>query len=335
MNKKMFLFLCLAASSLIGQPLCAQQYVFDKKIPVPGDGGYDYMAIDEANNHLFVSHGTEFNVIDLATEQPIAVIGGMKGVHGIAIVNEVNKGFISDGRGNAVVVVDLKTFKIIKTIALPSTDEDGIMYDPVSKKVFVFNGDSKNTCVIDINSLELVKTIDLGGGPEFAVGDGKGLVYDNIEDLNSLAVIDSKALTLKATWPLAPCGGPTGLAYDAANRRLFTGCRTNKGLSVVNADNGKVIQTLPIGAGVDAVIYDAADKLIFVSNGDATATIISQESADSYKVIQTLETRPRAKTMAMDKKTKKLYFSAPEFEPGTRKVIPGTFAVYVYKKGGS
>jgi DNA-binding beta-propeller fold protein YncE len=199
------------------------------------------------------------------------------------------------------------------------------------KKSFVFNGDSKSTCVIDPNSMELVKTIDLGGGPEFAVADGKGLVYDNIEDGNSLKVIDSKALEVKSTWPLAPCGGPTGLAYDAANRRLFTGCRGNKGLSVVNADNGKVIQTLPIGAGVDAVIYDAADKLIFVSNGDATATIIKQESADSYKVIQTLETKPRAKTMAMDKKTKKIYLSAPEFQPGTRTVLPGTFAVYVYK----
>ncbi|HXB06922.1 MAG TPA: YncE family protein [Puia sp.] len=331
MNKKMFLFLGLAASSLIGKPLHAQQYAFDKKIAVPGDGGYDYMAIDEPNNHLFVSHGTAFNVIDLATEKPIAVIDGMQGVHGIAFVYEVNKGFISDGKGKSVVVVDLKTFQKIKTIDLPATDEDGIMYDPASKKVFVFNGDSKSTCVIDPQTLSLVKTIDLGGGPEFAVADGKGLVYDNIEDANSLKVIDSKTLTVKGTWPLAPCGGPTGLAIDAANHRLFTGCRGNKGLSVVNADNGKVIQTLPIGAGVDAVIYDAADKLVFVSNGDATATIIRQESADSYKVIQTLETKPRAKTMAMDKKTKKIYFSAPEFEPGTRKALPGTFAVYVYK----
>jgi YVTN family beta-propeller protein len=313
------------------RPLQAQQYTFDKKISVPGDGGYDYMAIDDVNRHLFVSHGTAFNVIDLNTEQPIAVIDGLKGVHGIAIVNEVNKGFISDGKGTAVVVVDLTTFKIIKTITLTATDEDGIIYDPYSKKVYVFNGDSKSTCVIDINTLELVKTIDLGGGPEFAVSDGKGLIYNNIEDMNSLKVIDTKTMAVKATYPLSPCGGPTGIAYDAANHRLFTGCRTNKGLSVVDANNGKVITTLPIGAGVDAVIYDAADKLIFVSNGDATATIIRQESADNYSVIQTLATKPRAKTMAFDKKTKKLYFSAPEFQPGTRTVIPGTFAVWVYK----
>jgi DNA-binding beta-propeller fold protein YncE len=327
-RKRLGLFVLMISAITV---VNAQQYAFEKKIAVPGDGGYDYMAIDEANHHLFVSHGTAFNVIDLATEQPIAVIDGLKGVHGIAIVNEVNKGFISDGKANAVIVVDLTSFKVLKTIPLTATDEDGIIYDPYSKKVFCFNGDSKSTCVIDINTLEPVKTIDLGGGPEFAVSDGKGLVYNNIEDLSSLKVIDTKTLTVKATYPLSPCGGPTGIAMDKKNRRLFTGCRTNKGLSVVDAVTGKVITTLPIGAGVDAVIYDEARKLIFVSNGDATTTIIKQESPDSYKVIQTLATQPRAKTMAFDKKTNKLYLSAPQFEPGTRKIIPGTFAVYVYK----
>ena len=329
--KKTLLYLLSAGLALTSLPAFAQQYTFDKKISIPGDGGYDYIAIDEVNRHLFVSHGTEFNVVDLSTEQPIATISGMKGVHGIAIVNEVNKGFISDGKAGAVVVVDLSTFKIIKTIKLPATDEDGIIYDPASKKVFVFNGDSKNTCVIDIHSLELVKTIDLGGGPEFAVSNGKGLVYNNIEDLNALKVIDTRGLAVVNSWPLAPCGGPTGIAMDVANERLFTGCRGNKGLSVVDAKTGKVIQTLPIGAGVDAVIYDPEKKLVFVSNGDATATIIKQESPDKYSVLQTLTTQPRAKTMAFDKKTRKLYFSAPQFQPGTRTPVPGTFAVYVYK----
>ncbi|WP_431210396.1 YncE family protein [Puia sp. P3] len=322
----------LIALIVASQPVSAQQYVLDKKIAVPGDGGYDYMAIDEANNHLFISHGTAFNVVDLATEKLVAVIDGMKGVHGIAIVNEVNKGFISDGKGDAVVVVDPGTLKVVKTIKLPASDEDAIVYDPASKKVFVFNGDSKSSCVIDIHSLELVKTIDLGGGPEFAVSDGKGLLYNNIEDLNVLKVIDTRGLSVMSTWPLAPCGQPTGIAYDAANQRLFTVCRANKGMSVVDASSGKVIATVPIGAGVDAVIYDAADKLIFASNGDATATVIRQESADKYTVVQTIATAPRAKTMAFDKKTKKIYFSAPEFMPGTRTAVPGTFTVYVYKQ---
>ena len=331
MNKKSLFLGSIIILSFSCQLLNAQSYVFDKKIPVPGDGGYDYIAIDSVNNHLFVSHGTSFNVVDLATEKPIAVIDGMKGVHGIAIVNEVNKGFISDGKGTSVVVVDLTSFKILKTIAVPATDEDGIIYDPYSKIVFVFNGDSKNTCVIDINTLAVIKTIDLGGGPEFAVSDGKGLIYNNIEDMNSLKVIDTKTMTVKATYPLSPCGGPTGIAMDAGNQRLFTGCRTNKGLSVVDAVSGKVITTLPIGAGVDAVAYDPETKLVFASNGDATLTIIQQKSADEYSVIQTLSTQPRAKTMAYDKKTKKIYLSAPEFEPGTRKIIPGTFSVLVYR----
>jgi len=330
MNKP---FLLLASLFLLffSSQASAQQYSFDQKIALAGDGGYDYLSIDEVNNHLFVSHGTSFHVIDLATEKQIATIDGMQGVHGIAIVNEVNKGFISDGKANAVVVVDLTTFKIIKTITLPSSDEDGIIYDAYSKKVFVFNGDSKNTCVIDINTLSLVKTIALDGAPEFAVANGKGLIYNNLEDKSSLKVIDTKTLEVKATYPLAPCGGPTGIALDAANKRLFTGCRTNKGLSVVDAITGKVITTLPIGAGVDAVVYDPETKKIYVSNGDATLTIIQQKSADEYSVIQTLSTQYRAKTMALDKKTKKIYVSAPEFETGTRKIKPGTFAVFVYK----
>jgi len=311
--------------------LSAQTYKLDKKIPLPGDGGYDYLSIDAVNNHLFVSHGTSVNVVDLGTEKPIASIGGMKGVHGIAVVNAVNRGFITDGRADAVVVFDLTTFKTITTIALSSKGPDAIIYDPFSQKVLSFNGDGKNTSVIDPVTMKEVRTVSLEGGPEFAVSDGKGLVYNNIEDLNCLKVIDTKAWKVKATWPLAPCGGPTGLAFDAVNGRLFTGCRTNKGLSVVDINTGKVVTTLPIGAGVDAVVYDAADKLIFVSSGDATATIIKQESADKYSVVQTLATVPRAKTMAMDMKTKKIYFSAAEFQPGTRNVIPGTFALFVYK----
>lgn len=326
LNKSIVLLLLLVSTRAF-----SQQYVFDKKIPLPGDAGWDYVAIDDVNHHLFVSHGNSFNVVDLKTEQPIAVIDGLKGVHGIAIVNSVNKGFISDGKAQSVVVVDLTTFKVLKTIPLKETDEDGIIYDPYSDKVFVFNGDSKSTCVIDVHSLEPVKTIELGGGPEFAVSDGHGLVFNNIEDLSSLKVIDTKTMEVKATYPLSPCGGPTGIAYDAANKRLFTGCRANKGLSVVDATNGKVIQTLPIGAGVDAVAYDASRALIFVSCGDATTTIIHQDSPDKYSVLQTLATKTRAKTMALDKSTGKIYLSTADMEPGTRKALPGTFAVYVYK----
>ena len=287
---------------------------------------------DEVNRHLFVSHGTSVNIIDLNTEQVIGSIDNMKGVHGIAVVDEVGKGFITDGRDNAVVVFDLKTFKTIVTIHVTPKKPDGIIYDSFSKKVFAFCGDGNAASVIDINTLKESTTIDLGGAPEFAVSDGKGLIYNNLEDKNSLVIIDTKAMKVTATYPLAPCGGPTGIALDTVNKRLFTVCRENKGMSIVDITNGKIITTLPIGGGVDAVVYDASAKLIFCSNGDGTTTIIEQNSADVYAVVQTLTTQQRAKTMVLDKITSKIYLSAPKFELGTKNQIPGSFTVLVYRK---
>ncbi|EHQ31158.1 YncE family protein [Mucilaginibacter paludis] len=307
------------------------KYVLDKKIALPGDGGYDYLSIDKVNNRLYVSHGTEVNVIDLATEKLIGTIDGMQGVHGIAFDNKVNKGFISDGRGNAAVAFDLKTLKKIASIPLSNKGADAILYDPFSDKVLTFNGDSKNASIVDPNTLKQTGTIQLSGAPEFAVSDGKGRIYNNLEDKSSLDVIDTKTMKVIKNYPLAPCGGPTGLALDQKNQRLFTVCRENKGMSVIDITTGKVITTIPIGAGVDAVAYDAETKLILVSNGDGTSTVIQQESANAYKTIQTLTTQYRAKTLALDTKTHKIYLSVAEFEKGTRKALPHTFTVLVYK----
>ncbi|HXB30627.1 MAG TPA: YncE family protein [Puia sp.] len=321
-----FLFLSLASK--------AQKtalYSFDKSISVPGDGGYDYLFIDDVNKHLFVSHGSSVNVIDLKTEKPIGSIDDMKGVHGIAIDHEVNRGFITDGGDKSVVVFDLKTFKKIKVIPVTPDDADGIMFDPFSKRVFAFCGDGNAASVIDVNELKEIGTIALGGGPEFAVPDGKGLIYNNLEDKNSLNVIDAVKMKVVRNYPLAPCGGPTGLAYDAKHQLVFKGCRKNKGMSVVDVKTGKVVSTLPIGAGVDAVVYDPVTNLIFCSNGDSTTTIIKQKSANDYAVVQTLYTKVRAKTMALDKDTHKIYLSVAAFQPGTRKIIPGSFEVLVYK----
>lgn len=325
------ILLACVSTVFIGLSLHAQTYVMDKTIALPGDGGYDYLSIDNVNNRLYVSHGTSVNVIDLKTEQPIGVISDMKGVHGIAIDNKANRGFISDGRANAVVAFDLKTLKIIATIPVDAKGPDAIMYDAYADRVFSFNGESNNSSVVDPNTLKQVGTVDLGGGPEFAVADGKGKIYNNLEDKNSLNVIDSKTLKVLHNYSLAPCGGPTGIAIDLANHRLFSACRTNKGMSVVDQASGKVITTLPIGAGVDAVAYDAETKLILCSCGDGTTTIIKQKSADEYSVVQTLKTPNRAKTLALDTRTHKIYLSAPEFEAGTRKIVPGTFKVLVYK----
>ncbi|MBV9961975.1 MAG: YncE family protein [Parafilimonas sp.] len=319
--------------SIIAQYISAQDsiYTFYKSIPIPGNGSYDYISMDEVNRHLFVSHGTVLDIIDLNTEQVIDSVTGMKGIHGVAVVNDVNKGFISDGKGKAVIVFNLKTFKTIAIIPLSKEDADGIMYDPFSKNVFVFCGDANAACVIDVNKLKEIATIDLGGAPEFAVPDGNGLIYDNLEDKSSLAVIDSKSFKVIKTFPLAPCEGPTGLALDLDNKRAFTVCRGNKGMSVVDINTGKIIATLPIGAGVDAVKYDDDNKLIFCSNGDGTATVIKQNSADDYEVMQTLTTTYKAKTMAFDKQTGNIYFSAAKFDDN-KKILPNTFAVMVYKR---
>ena len=309
----------------------AQNYVLDKTIALPGNGGYDYAYIDQVNHRLYASHGTTVNVVDLLTGQVAGTISGMQGVHGIAISNELNRGFISDGRGNAVVAFDIKTLQVIKTIPVTGKGADGIIFDPYSKKIFAFEGNSNAAVVVDPQTLTQTGTIDLGGAPEFAVADGNGFIYNNLEDKSELVVIDTKAMKVVNTYPLSPCGGPTGITLDKDNQRLFTVCRENKGMSVVDAKTGKIIQTLPIGAGVDAVIYDADTKMVIASNGDGTATIFKQNSADDYSVVQTLATQYRAKTMAMDMSTHKIYLPVVDFVKGTRTQVPDTFKLLVYK----
>ena len=325
------LLLCPLLWTITCSAQSSNLYALEKSISIPGDGGYDYLYIDEVNRHLYISHGSSVNVIDLKTEKIIGSIDNMQGVHGIAVDNEVNKGFISDGRGNSVVVFDLGSLKTIKVVPVTPKGPDGIMFDPFTKRIFVFCGHGNAASVVDVNELKEIGTIDLGGGPEFAAPNGKGLIYNNLEDKNSLNVIDAVKLKVINNYPLSPCGGPTGLALDLKNQLVFTACRENKGMTVLDIKTGKVMTTLPIGAGVDAVVYDESTKLIFCSNGDSTTTIIRQKSENEYSVVQTLYTQVRAKTMALDKVTHKLYLSVAKFEPGTRNIVPGTFSVLVYK----
>ena len=310
-------------------------FVADKVINLPGDGGYDYAFIDQAAHRLYVSHGTAVNVIDLLTEKVTGIISGMQGVHGIAIATDLNRGFISDGKANTVVAFDIKTLQIIKTIPVSGKNPDGIIYDPFSKKIFAFEGHSSSVAVVDPENLTQLALITLDGAPEFAVADGNGLIYNNLEDKSRLNIIDTRTMKVSGNLPLEPCGGPTGIDIDLQNKRLFTVCRENKGMSVVDINTGKVIQTLPIGAGVDAVVYDNADKLVIASNGDGTASIFKQNTPDDYTLIQTLKTQNRAKTMAIDLSTHKLYFPVADLQPGTRTPVPGTFKVLVYRLDGS
>ena len=327
------LFLAVFFSYMPNQGLAqaAGNFVLYKKIPVPGNGGYDYLKIDTVDNRLYVSHGTNVTVIDLKSEQIVGTIDQMSGVHGIAIATELQKGFISDGKANSVVVFDLKTLKPIKTIPVTGKDPDAIMYDPFSKQVFTFNGDSQDASVIDAVTLVQTKSIPLGGTPEFGVSDGAGKIYNNLEDKNLLNVIDAKAGKVLKTFPLNPCGGPTGLAIDLQHQRLYTVCRANKGMSVVEIPTGKIIATVPIGAGVDAVSYDPNTGLIICSNGDGTATVIHQDSPDKYSVRQTLSTQWKAKTHAYDPRTQTVYFCAFDMQSDNKTRIPDSFKVLVYK----
>ena len=333
MKKIIFNFSALSVAFFSSLSLLAQNYVLDKTIALPGNGGYDYITIDQPNHHLYASHGTAVNVVDIETEKVIGTISGMKGVHGIAIANDLNRGFISDGGANSIVAFDIKTLQIIKTIPVSGKNPDGIIYDPFSKKIFAFEGHSSSVAVVDPKELIQTNFIELTGAPEFAVTDGKGLIYNNLEDKSSLDVIDTRTMKVIHNFPLGPCGGPTGIAIDIVNNRLFTVCRQNKGMSVIDITTGKVLQTLPIGAGVDAVVYDAQNKLIITSNGDGTANFFKQNTADNYEPVQTLKTQNRAKTMAIDMETHKLYFPVVDFQQGTRNQVPDTFKILVYRPG--
>ena len=255
----------------------------------------------------------------------------MQGVHGIAVVAKLHRGFITDGRANAIVAFDTKSLKKLATIQVNAKGPDAITYDPFSNRIFSFNGESNNSSVIDPLTMKQIATIELNGAPEFAVPDGKGKIFNNLEDKNSLNIIDTKTLKVISNFPLAPCGGPTGIAYDKDNQRIFTVCRQNKGMSIVNAHSGQVICTVPIGSGVDAVAFDEDTKLIFCSNGDGTTSIYHQDTPDSYSLVQTLKTQFRAKTLALDTKSHKIYLSVAGIASGAYKTIPGSFKILVFK----
>ncbi len=300
-------FLCL----ILGTAAFAQEsYHLIRKIPIPGEGGFDYLAMDQSARRLYVSHGSQVEVLDADSGKPVGKIPDTLGVHGIAIAKEFGRGYVSDGATSKVTVFDLAT---LKTIAEIPTEKkpDAIIYDPATKQVFAFNGGSDSATVITAADGKVAATLPLGGKPEFAVADEKGFVFNNLEDKSSMVKIDSRHLSVGEHWPLAPCESPSSMAMDRANRRIFVGCR-NKLMAAVNADSGKVVATAPIGAFVDATAFDSESHLIFNSNGEGTITIVHEDSPDKYSVVETVKTIPRARTLVMDPTTHQLFLSTIE-----------------------
>jgi YVTN family beta-propeller protein len=285
-------------------------YSVTKKIPIAGQGSFDYLTVDDAGRRLYVSHGTQVEVLDVDSGAVVGNIPNTLGVHGIAIAAEFGRGFVSNGQSSTVTIFDLKTLKAISDVPT-GKKPDAIIYDPATKRVFAFNGGSDSATAIDAATGKVAGTVDLKGGPEFAAADGQGFVYNNLEDESLVLKIDANKLTVEQRWPTAPCASPSSMAIDRTNHRLFLGCRS-KVMAVMNADTGQIITTLPIGDHVDATAFDPETKLIFNSNGEGSVTVIHQDGADKYSAVETVKTLPRAKTMALDPKTHQLFLSTAE-----------------------
>lgn len=305
-----------------------------------GEGGWDYLKIDSEARRMYISRGTKVVVIDADSGKPIGEIADTQGVHGIALAREFGKGFTSNGRENTVSVFDLDSLKTLNKVKVGNRP-DAILYDPATKRIFTFNAGSQDATAVDAAKGEVVGTIPLGGKPEFAASDGKGTVFVNLEDKNQLFALDAKELTVKEHWPLPGCDEPSGLALDAKNRRLFVGCG-NKVMPIVNADNGKVLATLPIGGGVDATAFDDGTGLAFASCGEGVLTVVSEESPGKFSVAENVTTQRGARTMALDSKTHQVYTVTAQFGPPPAptadqphprpSMLPDTFVVLVLGK---
>lgn len=305
-----------------------------------GDGGWDYLTLDANARRLYISRATHVMVVDADSGKVVGDIADTPGVHGIALATALGRGFVSNGRENTVSIFDLKTLATSSKVKV-GENPDAILFDPATKRVFTFNGRSGDSSVIDAEKGTILGTIKLDGKPEFAASDGKGKIFVNIEDKSEIQAIDANKMEVKATWPLAPCTEPSGLAMDRKNHRLFAGC-DNKMMAVVNADTGKVLTTLPIGEGVDANGFDEESGLAFASCGEGVLTVVHEDSPEKFSVAENVPTQPGARTMALDSKTHNVFLVTAKFGPAPaatadnphprRSIAPDSFVVLVIGK---
>jgi len=343
----------LAACFTLVMPLAAQGpaaaapagksgYNVAREIALGGEGGWDYLAVDAAARRLYVTRSTRVVVLDADSGKVVGEIGGLSGVHGVALADELGRGFISNGRSSTVTIFDLKTLAKLGEVKSTGDNPDAILYEPSTQRVFAFNGRSGNATVLEAATGKVAGTVALGGKPEFATADAKGKVFVNLEDKSEVAAIDAHTLAVLARWPLKPCEEPSGMAIDRSSRRLLSGCG-NQMAAIVDADGGKVVATVPIGKGVDANAFDPGTGLGFSSNGgDGTLTVIRRDAPDRWSVVENVPTRRGARTMALDEKTHTIFLVTAQFGPAPAAtpeqprprpaILPGSFVILVVSR---
>jgi DNA-binding beta-propeller fold protein YncE len=304
-----------------------------------GEGGWDLYGLDTAAQRLYISRGTRVQVVDCKKDSLVGEIPNTNGVHGIAVAPNAGKGFTSNGKDSSVTVFDLKTLKQLAVIKLQASKPDAILFEPKSKRVFVFNGGSNNAVAIDVAKDAVVGAVSLEGKPEFPVADGKGKVFVNLEDKSSVVEFDATTLKVLHTWPLAPGKEPSGIAMDRLHRRIFSACSNNL-MIVLDADSGKVVGQVPIGSGVDGAGFDSSTLFAFSSNGEGTLTVVHEDSPLKFSVVENVTTRKAARTMIVDEKTHRIYTLSAKFgpppaptadHPHPRGAIePGSVILYVF-----
>jgi DNA-binding beta-propeller fold protein YncE len=307
-----------------------------KKIPVGGEGGWDYLTMDAAAGRLYVSRSNRVLVVDVEKEKVVGEVAKTPGVHGIALAPKHKRGFTSNGGDSTVTVFDMETLREVAQSKVGSRP-DAILYDPASDRVFTFNAGSKDTTALAAADGKVAGTVELGGRPESGVADEKGMVYVNIVDKDEVVALDARKLSVKERWSLDTGKGPMGIAMDRAKRRLFVTCRNEK-MVILNADSGKVLATAKIGKGTDACAFDPGTGLAFSSNGDGTLTVVEEQPADHFRVAANVMTQVGSRTMALDTKTHRIYLAAARFKaaaPGAKgrpAMEPDSFAILVVGK---
>ncbi len=290
------------------------QYRVVQQVPLPGDEGWDYLAFDPQNKWLLISHGTRVLVLDADKLTVMGEIANTPGVHGIALAAQLNRGYISAGRSDTIVMFNLQTLARLSEIKVTGEVPDAILYDSASQRVFTFNGRGRNATAVDARAGSVVGTIPLDAKPEFAASDGRGHVYVNLQDRNSIAAIDPRQLKVSSVWPVPGCEGPSGLAIDPGARRLFTVC-SNRVMVVVDAASGRALGSAPIGGGVDAVVFDPGTHMAFASCGEGVLTVLRIGASGAPEPVQTVPTERGARTLALDAARHRIFLVTASFGP--------------------